>query len=39
MTKVTIFLLYLQTYSSVSIRYILRVEDNYSLCFDARTGE
>ena len=39
MTKVTIFLLYLQTFLSVSIRYILRVEDNYSLCFHARTGE
>ena len=39
MTKVTIFLLYLQTYLSVSIRYVFRVEDNYSLCFHARTGE
>ena len=39
MTKVTIFLLYSHVYLSVSIRYILRVEENYSLCFHARTGE
>ena len=39
MTKVTLFPIYLQTYLSVSIIYILRVEDNYSLCFHAGTGE
>ena len=32
-------ILYPQTCLSVSILYILRVEDNYSLCFFARTGE
>ena len=46
MTKVaTISLLYIlsiqhpQKYLLVSIFYILRVEDNYSLCFLALTGE
>ena len=46
MTKViTIFLLYIlsilhqQTYLSVPILYIVRVEDNYTLSFLACTGE
>ena len=46
MTEViTIFLLYIlsilhpQTYLSVPILFIIRVEDNYTLCFLAFTGE
>ena len=42
---ITIFLLYIlsilhpQTYLSVLILYMVRVEDNYTLCFLACTGE
>ena len=45
MTKViTIFLLYIlsilrpQTYFSVPILYIIKLEDNYTFCFLACTG-